>query len=211
MLISPGTPSVASAALQVLLASAAVGPVIRARRRLAVPGLTVGILVVLVLCAAAQSYYPPLLTLSERSPMVEHGQAWRLLTALWFQDGGSSGTVLNLILLVAIGWPAESELKRRCWIGAYLFGGLAGGLAGLAWQPVGAGNSIAALGVAGALFAARGLRAESPRRQLYRASPLLVCLLMAGLRDIHGLAGVAGALAGLACIGATAGFSARLM
>jgi rhomboid protease GluP len=211
MLIGRITPLVLSSGLQVLLASAAVGPAVRARRRSAVPALTFGILVILVVCAAAQLRFPSLLSLSERSPMVERGQVWRLLTAPWFQDGGLSGTMLNLILLVAIGWAAESELKRRCWIGAYVFGGLAGGVAGLAWQPIGAGNSIAVLGVAGALFAARMLRAESPRQRLHRAWPLFVCLLMAGLRDIHGLAALAGALTGLICISAIGRFDPRLI
>lgn len=193
-----------SAVLQVLLASAVVGPAIRTRRRWTVPRLTLGVLVILLACAAAQARFPSLLSLCERSPMVERGQPWRLLTAPWFQDGGISGTVLNLILLLAIGWTAETELMRRCWIGSYVCGALVGGVAGLSWQPVGAGNSIAVLGVAGALFAVRGSRAASPPQRLYRASPLLLCLVMAGVRDIHGVAALAGALVGLVCFEATA-------
>jgi membrane associated rhomboid family serine protease len=189
-----------------LVAGAAVGPAIRARRRLVVPTLTGVVLVVLIVCAVAQIRVPPLLAFAERSEMVEHGQVWRLLTAPWFQDGGLSGTLLNLVMLVVIGWVAEAELDRRCWIGAYACGALAGGLAGLAWQPVGAGNSIAVLGLAGAVFAARALRAQSLRQRLAGAWPLLICLAMAGLRDIHGAAGLAGALVGLICVATTARF-----
>lgn len=138
-----------SSALQVLLSGVALGPLLRARRRFAVPKLTLGVLSILILCALAQAGYPGLLQITERSPMVLQGQAWRLLTAPWFQDGGSSGAALNLSMLVAIGWAGETELERPCWMGAYACGGLAGGLAGLAWQPVGAGNSIAVRGVAG--------------------------------------------------------------
>lgn len=191
-----------SSVLQALVASAVVGPVIHAHRRLPVARLTVGLLMVLVACVVAQTLYPPLLALSERSPMVEHGQPWRLITSPWFQDGGSAGTVLNLIMLVTIGWVAEAELSPQCWIAAYVGGAFAGGLAGLAWQPVGAGNSTAILGVVGALFATTALRDGSLGQRLYAATPLLACLLMSGLRDIHGPAMFAGALVGTACSGA---------
>jgi membrane associated rhomboid family serine protease len=192
-----------SSALQVLLAGTAVGPAIRARRKLPAPRLTIGVLSVLFACAVAQAFHPALLALGERSPMVGHGQPWRLLTSPWFQDGGLAGTVFNLIMLVAIGWVAEATLGPRCWVTAYASGALAGGLAGLVWQPVGAGNSTAILGVAGALFAARAMRAGSRGQRLNAAAPLLVCLVMAGLRDIHGPAVLAGALAGATCIKAT--------
>ena len=189
-----------------LLAGAAVAPAVRARRRPFVPRLTGAVLAVLIACAFAQIRFPSLLALAERNRMVERGHVWRLLTAPWFQDGGWSGGVLNLFMLVVVGWVAESELNRRCWIAAYACGALAGGLAGLAWQPIGAGNSIAVLGLAGAVFAARALRAQSLRERLSGAWPLLICLAMAGLRDIHGAAGLAGALVGLICVGTTARF-----
>lgn len=192
-----------SSVVQALVASAAVGSAIHARRRLPVARLTVGLSVVLIACAAAQALHPSLLALSERSPMVERGQPWRLVTSPWFQDGGPAGTVLNLIMLVAIGWVTEAKLSPRCWIAAYVGGALAGGLAGLAWQPFGAGNSTAVLGVAGALFATTAIRGGSRRQRLYAATPLLACLLMSGLHDIHGPAMFAGALVGTACVGAT--------
>lgn len=202
MTMANGTDSVALSSVLQVVASAAVGPATHAHRRLPVARLTVGLLMVLAACAVAQTLYPPLLALSERSPMVEHGQPWRLITSPWFQDGGLAGTVLNLIMLVTIGWVAETKLNRRCWIAAYDGGALAGGLAGLAWQPFGAGNSTAVLGVAGALFATTVLRGRSRGQRLYAAAPLLACLLMSGLHDIHGPAMFAGALVGTACIGA---------
>lgn len=204
MTIADGTDPVAlSSVLQALVASAAVGSAIHERQRLSMPALSAGLLVVLIACFVAQVLYPPLLALSERSPMVAHGQPWRLLTSSWFQDGGPAGTALNLTMLIAIGWVAETKLSRRCWVAAYMGGAVAGGLAGLAWQPFGAGNSAAILGVAGALFATTALRGESRRQRLYGAAPLLACLLMAGLHDIHGPAMAAGALIGNACADAT--------
>jgi len=204
MTIANGTDSVAlSSVLQALVASAAVGPAISAHRWLPMPRLTAGLLVVLIACFVAQALYPSLLALSERSPMVGHGQPWRLLTSPWFQNGGPAGTALNLIMLAAVGWVTEVKLSRRCWITAYVGGALTGGLAGLAWQPFGAGNSTAILGVAGALFAGTAFRGGSRRQRLYAATPLLACLLMSGLHDIHGPAMATGALIGTACGGTT--------
>jgi hypothetical protein len=55
---------------------------------------------------------------------------WRWLTSLLVQDGGVLGTASNLIFLG-------------------LLGAVAGQVAGVFWQPVGAGNSMAVCGLAG--------------------------------------------------------------
>jgi hypothetical protein len=55
---------------------------------------------------------------------------WRWLTSLLVQDGGVLGTASNLIFLG-------------------LLGAVAGQVAGVFWQPVGAGNSVAVCGLAG--------------------------------------------------------------
>ncbi len=38
---------------------------------------------------------------------IDHGQVWRLVTALVVQDGGVAGTVFNLAGLAAVGVLAE--------------------------------------------------------------------------------------------------------
>ena len=96
---------------------------------------------------------------------IDHGEVWRLVTALVVQDGGVAGTVFNLVGLAVMGLLAERLVSRRDWVIAYLTGALVGELAGWAgWQPVGAGNSIGVCGLSGmlAIALARSRRVERP-------------------------------------------------
>jgi membrane associated rhomboid family serine protease len=94
---------------------------------------------------------PAFLAAVERSPAGVHGEPWRWLTSLLGQDGGLFGTIGNLAFLVALGVAAEQVVGRWTWLGLYLGAGLVGQAAGYLWQPVGAGNSVAVCGLAGAL------------------------------------------------------------
>jgi len=85
---------------------------------------------------------------------IADGEWWRLGTSLLFQDGGTVGTLSNLVFLAVIGVLVERALGRWRWIALYLAGAVAGQLAGLAVERVGAGNSIAICGLAGGLLGA---------------------------------------------------------
>jgi membrane associated rhomboid family serine protease len=85
---------------------------------------------------------------------IADGEWWRLGTSLVFQDGGAIGTVANLALLAVVGVLVERALGRSRWIALYLAGAVAGQLAGLALDQVGAGNSTAICGLAGGLLGA---------------------------------------------------------
>lgn len=104
--------------------------------------------------ALAQVAVPGLLAVLERAPAGLHGEWWRLATALVVQDGGVFGTVSNLLFLALIGTAAEQVLSRTRWLVQYLGTGLAAELVGYAWQPVGAGNSVAVCGLTGGLAVA---------------------------------------------------------
>jgi membrane associated rhomboid family serine protease len=97
---------------------------------------------------------PAFLDALERTPDGLHGQWWRTFTALFVQDGGVLGTVSNLAFLLLLGVLAERLAGPRWWLVAYFGAGLAGELAGYAWQPTGAGNSVAVCGLAGLLIVA---------------------------------------------------------
>jgi len=89
-----------------------------------------------------------------------------------------AGTVSNLAFLALIGVIAEQVLSRPQWLALYLAGGAAGELAGYAWQPVGAGNSVAVCGLAGALAVLMlrgdpGLPPAAPYAQLLWAGALV--------------------------------------
>jgi membrane associated rhomboid family serine protease len=104
---------------------------------------------------------PGMLEALQRTPQGLHGDWWRTFTALLVQDGGMAGTVSNLAFLLVIGVVAEQVLAPWQWLVCYLGTGLAAELVGYAWQPTGAGNSIAICGLAGALAVALAL--EDPR------------------------------------------------
>jgi hypothetical protein len=138
---------------------------------------------------------PAVLNTLERTPEGLHGQWWRTVTSLFVQDGGILGTVSNLAFLALLGVLAERLAGPRWWLVAYVGAGLAGELAGYAWQPTGAGNSVAICGLAGLLIVA--LLAGTP---LPRLAPMAVLWWCGALLAAHWgtgalLAGIGGAVA----------------
>jgi membrane associated rhomboid family serine protease len=123
---------------------------------------------------------PSLLATLERSPAGLHGDWWRTFTALFVQDGGVAGTISNLLFLLVMGALAEQFLERWQWLVCYFGAGLAGELAGYAWQPHGAGNSVAVCGLAGALVVA--LLAGSP---VPRLVPMVLLYWCGALLSAH--------------------------
>lgn len=99
----------------------------------------------------------------QRAPEGLHGDWWRTFTSLLVQDGGVPGTLSNLFFLLVMGVLAEQVAGRWRWLVAYLGAGLAGELAGYAWQPRGAGNSVAVCGLAGVLAVALAVGGRTPR------------------------------------------------
>jgi len=138
---------------------------------------------------------PAVLDALERTPDGLHGQWWRTVTALFVQDGGVLGTVSNLAFLALLGVLAERLAGPRWWLVAYFGAGLAGELAGYAWQPTGAGNSVAVCGLAGlvvvALLAGIRLPPLAPMAVLWWCGALLAGVWGTGAL----LAGIGGAVA----------------
>lgn len=104
--------------------------------------------------AVAQAAIPGLLGALQRTPAGLHGEWWRSVTALVVQDGGMVGAVSNLLFLVLVGAAAEQVLSRPRWLLQYAGTGVAAEFVAYAWQPVGAGNSIAICGLAGGVAVA---------------------------------------------------------
>ena len=142
------------------------------------PWLTAVVIVVTVIPSCLQFAVPGMLTTLERTPAGLGAQWWRSVTALLVQDGGVPGTISNLVFLALIGVIAEQVMSRPRWLVLYLGAGLAGEFAAYAWQPVGAGNSVAICGLAGglAVLMVRGdlrLPAATPYVQLLWAGALV--------------------------------------
>lgn len=77
-------------------------------------------------------------------------QPWRLLTSVLVHDSWIA-LASNTVALLIIGAAAERAVRPTTWAGLYLLGGVTGQLAGVAWQPTGAGNSVATLGLLGGI------------------------------------------------------------
>ena len=122
------------------------GSVTRLQR---VPVLTAALTAVTAVISVSGLLSPPVLRALERTPEGLHGEVWRWLTSLLVQDGGAAGTASNLLFLAVLGTAAEQVDWRPALLGRYLVVGLVGQLAGVLWQPVGAGNSVAVCGLAG--------------------------------------------------------------
>ncbi|HVW71468.1 MAG TPA: rhomboid family intramembrane serine protease [Steroidobacteraceae bacterium] len=162
----------------------------RTRRRpiltLAICGLTgVGLL--------TQLLHPTLLAALERDRhKMLHGEWWRAFTALFVQDGWLPGGLTNLSALLLLGGLAEQVLRRLEWMVIYSLGALVAEGVALAWQPVGGGNSVAVCSLAGALLALRPPAARAPSSSILRTAALASAALLVVLRDIHGVAILAG-------------------
>lgn len=155
-----------------------------------------GLAVIGVVSTLQVTVAPGLLDALERDAAgVSAGQVWRLGTALLTQDGAVAGLVFNLACLAVLGTLAERVLGHGWAVASWASGALVGELVGLAWQPVGAGNSVGNLGLVGALTVAA--LAFDRRGSLVPAAVVVVggLVLLAGT-DIHGAALAAGALAG---------------
>lgn len=125
--------------------------------------LTLTVFAITAATSLLQMFAPEVLTVLQRTPAIRDGEVWRIVTSLLVQDGGWFGTISNLLFLLAVGIAAELVLPRWLWLLCYLGGGIVGQLAGLFWQPVGAGNSVAVCGLAGAL-ALTLIRGTNPSR-----------------------------------------------
>jgi membrane associated rhomboid family serine protease len=113
------------------------------------------------------------------------GEPWCLVSSLLVHDTWLA-LLFNLLLLALVGVAVERCHPRVEWVVLYLAGGLVGELVGLSWQPHGAGNSVAAFGIAGALVVDAVWLRETSLVALGYATVVMLTLL-AG--DVGGAAG----------------------
>jgi membrane associated rhomboid family serine protease len=154
-----------------------------ARRRFGLqrfPAVTVVVFAVTAVTSVLGLALPGVLEALERTAGGLHGDWWRSVTALFVQDGGIAGTVSNLGFLLVMGALAEPLVGRGLWLVCYFGAGLAGELAGYAWQPRGAGNSEAVCGLAGVLVVALAAGARVPR-----LAPMVVLWWCGALLSLH--------------------------
>jgi membrane associated rhomboid family serine protease len=142
------------------------------------PWLTAVVVLTTTAGLVVEELVPGTLAHLERSPAAAHGDWWRWLTALVVQDGHVAGGVFNILGLVLCGVAAESLVRRRTWLVAYVGAGLVGQFFGHWWQPVGGGNSVAVCGLA-ALLVVDLVRSRKPTFALAVWAPVMWCAALA--------------------------------
>lgn len=134
----------------------------------------------------------------ERDPRMLQGEWWRFGTTWFVLTDGWMQIVVNSLGLLIYGALVERIAGRAWWIVAYIGAGLAGELAGIFWQPVGGGNSVAICGLIGlfSVWQALSPRMAGPPRVLGVVVWGGLGLWLVTHSDIHGAALVAGFVIG---------------
>jgi rhomboid protease GluP len=160
-----------------------------------VPPAAGGLAVLMIAMAIAQTVHPAVIGALERDP---DGGWWRCVTALLVQSSGTPQVLFNLAALAAVTPVAARTLGNRWTLTVYLVTGVTAHLVSeAAWQPTGAGNSVAICGLVGALalyYLRRGTRREL--RLVLVLIPVAGVVLCA-LTDNHGVGVLAGCVFGV--------------
>jgi len=157
--------------------------------------MTVSVFLVTGAVTAAQFRYPEVLENLRRDPdALASGEWWRTLSPLLVQDP-SWQSWITVPGIAVLGVPVERIFGARAMLALYLVPAAVGELAGYLWQPHGAGNSIADLGLAGGLLAWLFMEAGErgwprpllKRLRLWGGAVLAGAVVDTALRDVHGL------------------------
>jgi membrane associated rhomboid family serine protease len=185
-------------------------PGLRATRAVArqsgrVPVATIALCCLVAIPSLLQLRYPRLLTSLQRDRelILQHGEWWRVLTALVVQDGGAAGLIGNLLVLALVGVVAERIWGSWRVLALFFATGILSEFVALAWQPIGAGNSIGNFGLAAGVLLCCLLRATAIPPRVLAGVGIAGGLALLVMRDIHGAALTIGLClsAGLLAIG----------
>ncbi len=123
------------------------------------PLLTITAIVITAIGAIAQLLDPDVLAALRRDPAaLAAGEWWRVASPLLVLDGNPwIHFATDAVGLLLVGSVVELRLGRVRWFALFMAGALAGEIAGYAWDPTGAGASIALMGLVGGLIVAQTL------------------------------------------------------
>jgi rhomboid protease GluP len=162
------------------------------------PWATLLLLLAIAVPTTLQFFFPAILSLFQRDyARFIGGDWWRLLTPLFVQDSGVGGAIFNLIGLLLVGGVAEQLWDSRQVLSIFLIGGIIGEVVGLAWQPLGAGNSVGNFSLAASVAVACLRRRPSRSVQIAALLGLGADVVLLVLEDIHGAAALTGAVLAL--------------
>ncbi|HEY2828177.1 MAG TPA: rhomboid family intramembrane serine protease [Pirellulales bacterium] len=165
------------------------------------PWATLLLIVAIGIPTTLQFFFPSILMLFRRDASAFlAGDWWRVLTPLFVQDGGVSGSIFNLLSLLFVGSVAEHLWGRVRWLIIFFLGGISSEIISLAWQPVGAGNSLANFSLAASVAAICFTRDPLPLERVAACLALGAGAWLLALHDNHGAAVAVGAVIALMLI-----------
>ncbi|MGN6157701.1 MAG: rhomboid family intramembrane serine protease [Devosia sp.] len=134
----------------------------------------------------------------ERDPRMLQGEGWRFGTTWFVLTDGWMQILVNSLGLLIYGGLVERIAGPLWWLIAYVGAGLVGEAAGIFWQPVGGGNSVAICGLIGLFSVWQGFsqKMAGPPRVLGIVVWGGLGLWLVTQSDIHGAALVAGFVIG---------------
>jgi rhomboid protease GluP len=158
------------------------------------PWLTLAVFVVTSVVTGAMLVRPEIGAALQRDPAMLQGEWWRFVTTWLVLTDGWSQIALNSVALLIFGTLVERGQGRLWWIIAYVVAGLVGEVAGIFWQAVGGGNSVAICGLFGLFSVALTARTNLPPPARWGSFGLWGALgiWLATRADIHGAALLAG-------------------
>lgn len=167
-----------------------------------IPWLTLAVFVVTCLVTGAMLVWPQIGTTLQRDPIMLQGEWWRFVTTWLVLTDGWPQIVLNSVALLIFGTLVERGQGRVWWIIAYVVAGLVGEIAGIFWQPVGGGNSVAICGLIGVFSVGLTSRTALPPPARWGSFGIWGALgiWLTARSDIHGAALLAGFAVGAAAL-----------
>ena len=110
---------------------------------------------------------------------------------------GVSGSIFNLVSLLLVGTIAEKLWGSQRWFIIFFIGGILSQLFGFAWQPIGAGNSVANFSLAASIAVPCLTFNASRAIRITAILALGIGVILLFLKDIHGPAMMIGAVIAL--------------
>ncbi len=97
---------------------------------------------------------PAIVSALQRNPAaLAAGEWWRLITPLFVHPDGWSQIIVDFAGIAIVGPIVERRFGSARWLALYFVAGLSAEIISYAWEPSGAGSSIALCGLIGGLFA----------------------------------------------------------